>query len=180
MPPRKKKRTAKDVEEELRIKNLLHERENSTRRRGDQLSNAKLRELVNNVITRQPSMVFTVLDLMENNEDRSINNNDESLLWCVCGNCKEMPTMAENVCCGYTECLAKSAEYALLVMEPMVLNIANGYRNDFFGLDETNNNEEYNKNLRHAAYRQFTMWRSGYLGAKNRKVIPSCCVWWSI
>ena len=37
--------------------------------------------------------------------------------------------------------------------------------------------EDYNKPLRHAAYREFTLWKYQYLGTKNRRVIPSCCVW---
>lgn len=34
-----------------------------------------------------------------------------------------------------------------------------------------------NKTLRHAAYRNYVMWKYGHLGKNNRVVIPSCVVW---
>ena len=86
-----------------------------------------------------------------------------------------MATVVENVCCRSEDCLAKSPEFALIALEPMVLNVANGYRNDFLGLVD-DQLEDQNKHYRHASYRQYTMWRQGYLGANNRKVIPSCIV----
>ena len=86
-----------------------------------------------------------------------------------------MPTLVENVCCKSEQCLSKSPEFALIALEPIVLNLANGYRDDFlyYTGDQT---EDQNKGFRHASYWQFTMWRSGYLGANNRQVIPSCVV----
>lgn len=60
----------------------------------------------------------------------------------------------------------------LLVLDPMVIDLANRYRNDFFGLPENADNNA----MRHGAYRQFILWRHGRLGQGVRRVIPSCVV----
>ena len=61
-----------------------------------------------------------------------------------------------------------------IITEPSTLSLQNSYRDDIYVFGDE---EDYNKALRHAAYCQFTLWRYQYLGANNRRVIPSCCVW---
>ena len=58
--------------------------------------------------------------------------------------------------------------------DPSTLLLQNNYRDDIYVFGE---DENHNKSLRHAAYHQFSLWRCQYLGANNRCVIPSCCVW---
>ena len=45
--------------------------------------------------------------------------------------------------------------------------------NDLFAY----NTRPSNDSLRHAAYRQFVLWRFEHLGSGNKVVIPSCVVW---
>ena len=54
-----------------------------------------------------------------------------------------------------------------------VLLVAIQHINDLFAYNEQPGND----NFRHAAYRQFVLWRFGHLGSGNRVVIPSCVVW---
>lgn len=99
------------------------------------------------------------------------------LAWCKCGRCRQMPTPEEEVCCRKTvgKCILITAATAitnLMDMNNLVVGVRN--RNDLFAL----NDDIYsNRTLRHTTYRQFTLWRHGYLGAGNRFVIPSCTVW---
>lgn len=48
------------------------------------------------------------------------------------------------------------------------------YRQEILAAGE---DQELNLSNRHAAYRQFILWRHGHLEAGNRRVIPNCCVW---
>lgn len=94
--------------------------------------------------------------------------------WCMCGNCRHMPTQIENkcYCTRRMGCITTQPLFHQLVLDAEVLDIAIRYREDVLVLENPRNNE----NFRHAAYRQYILWQHGRLGQGNRRVIPSCCV----
>uniref|UniRef100_A0A8C5H0J8 P2X purinoreceptor 7 intracellular domain-containing protein n=1 Tax=Gouania willdenowi TaxID=441366 RepID=A0A8C5H0J8_GOUWI len=85
------------------------------------------------------------------------------LSWCVCNNCRDMPTDVECKCCGQQPeaCISILPHMAAYILQEGHLRLA----------------RESSKQLRHAAYRQYVMWQYGALGRGNRVVIPSCVVW---
>ncbi|KAI8478956.1 hypothetical protein Bbelb_433150 [Branchiostoma belcheri] len=99
--------------------------------------------------------------------------------WCTCGRCQDMPTDAERLCCqgGPDSCISRLPDMDLNILDPGILRLARLYRNDVFGLEDLQEPGQDNKEYRHAAYRQYILWQHGRLGARNRLVIPSCCVW---
>ena len=102
--------------------------------------------------------------------------------WCVCLNCRPMPTQQERKCCGqcHENCKSGAPGFDIIVLDRQVLRVAMAHRNDLLAEDNLRPNapvEEVNKTYCHAAYRQYILLHHGKLGIGNRRVVPSCCVW---
>jgi hypothetical protein len=97
--------------------------------------------------------------------------------WCVCHRCLQMPTVQERLCCQQqpARCFSQLPGMDTVVLDREVLEVARRHRNDILG-DEPEV-QDLNRAFRHAAYRQYVLWRHGRLGEGDRRVIPACCVW---
>ena len=93
--------------------------------------------------------------------------------WCKCRKCQEMPTQKERKCCGRKRCITLDHTYYEICLNGQNLEVAIRSQAEVYVEYPTYDN----RNVRHRGYRQFVMWQHGPLGAGNRVVIPSCCVW---
>ena len=85
----------------------------------------------------------------------------------------------ENLCCGQDPewCTSLLPHMDVYIIQDAVLHLAVGIWNDVRVQQRAEHPDARNRQFRHAAYRQFVMWQHGVLGAGNRVVVPSCCVW---
>ena len=93
--------------------------------------------------------------------------------WCRCGRCREMANAVERVCCKSRPCISTTDAFHDTCLNRNVLTVAILDSNDFYNDDA----EMSPNNYRKAAYRQCILYRHGYLGRGNRKVVPSCALW---
>ncbi|CAN7940212.1 unnamed protein product [Ixodes pacificus] len=101
--------------------------------------------------------------------------------WCDCGRCTSMPTYRECFCCRElpqavrkqpAECITVHTDFLKLCLNVAVLAVAYCEVREK-GLEHPH---EFHEKYRFVAYRQFTRWMWGRLGAGNRRVLPACVV----
>nr|XP_055049182.1 P2X purinoceptor 7-like [Misgurnus anguillicaudatus] len=109
----------------------------------------------------------------------SIHPLSSQLAWCVCSNCRDMPSDLERKCCGQQQeyCISNLPHMEVYILQEGVLRLARRIWNDIRAVTDTAEPGESNRQFRYAAYRQFVVWQYGSLGEGQRVVIPSCCVW---
>nr|XP_022311470.1 P2X purinoceptor 7-like [Crassostrea virginica] len=152
----------------------LDERKKDIERRIDALSPEEMRDTLGRVVHDNPEYLFDILRERDPHPPENSGNSRPS--WCICTFCREMPTQAERLCCGKSQgnCISRLPDFRVLMLDEAVLALARLYRQDILAMPE---DEDRNRANRHTAYRQFVLWHHGRLGAGDRRVIPSCCVW---
>lgn len=159
--------------------NQIEQRKTKIRERIESMSEDEVRHLLFEILDAQPSLVFSkAAPAIPHGGYHPTNS--EAINWCTCSFCRDMPTEVEKLCCGMTPdtCISILPDFEALVLSEMVLAISRFYRNDMLSIhDVDENSNDENKCNKHAAYRQFVLWRYGRLGQGIRVVIPSCCVW---
>lgn len=121
--------------------------------------------------------------LPEKKADSKLNN----MNWCICGKCVVLPGMKEHhcVCCGHIfalnmlrnglQCVTDNPQFQTVCLNREVLDVALLSAASFLKEKPLIRPLE-SRQYRLAAYRQFTIWSRGYLGKKQRKLIPPCVV----
>jgi len=81
--------------------------------------------------------------------------------------------MVGNVCCRKKPCVTTTEVFENIMINRDVLSVAIVNRHDVLVEDVTYTPETYRK----LVYRQWIMWRVGYLGRGVHRVVPLCVVW---
>ena len=84
--------------------------------------------------------------------------------WCICTKCCSMDQMVENICCRQKPCVTTTGTFNNIVLDRDVLSAAIVDHHDVLVEAATYIPQAYRKSV----YRQWIMWRIGYLGT----VIP--------
>ena len=119
-----------------------------------------LRKILKQVLTRTPGVMFDIMEPEATPPPASPGNQD----WCVSLNRRQMPSMEERLCCRFApeHCVTTWPDFAMLVLEETVVEVAIGLSNDLLGRRDVTNKE-----FRHTAYCQFILWRHGKLGSEK-------------
>ena len=139
------------------------------------LNHEDLLEMAAKVFEDRKSLLIDLISKKMTNAVEEINQPSFSFVpsWCQCLQCREMPTQKERKCCKKRNCITKDQTFYDICLNGSVLEVAIDSRCDIRVYIPSQDK----KTMRHTAYRQFVMWQHGPLGAGNRVVIPSCCVW---
>ncbi|XP_060600332.1 uncharacterized protein LOC132753813 isoform X2 [Ruditapes philippinarum] len=99
----------------------------------------KLRELVLNIIEREPGLIFDLCEAAGdgNGGDRPDPKTQTYPVpsWCKCNSYRAMPTDLKNKCCGCLprNCIAARPQMDRIVLDLEVLAIGNRYYRDMLG-----------------------------------------------
>uniref|UniRef100_A0A672N5V5 P2X purinoreceptor 7 intracellular domain-containing protein n=1 Tax=Sinocyclocheilus grahami TaxID=75366 RepID=A0A672N5V5_SINGR len=124
-----------------------------------------------------PSQMFDIMHLTASDAPPAGPSLSGQPSWCVCANCREMPSDLERKCCGQQQqqhCISRLPHMGAYILQEGVLRLARRIWTDIRAVPDA---VESNRQFRYAAYRQFVVWQYGALGQGHRVVIPSCCVW---
>ena len=142
------------------------------------MSPERMRTIMEGVVESSPNLLYDLIytsgsAVGQGGGDDDNSPSSSSPAWCTCGNCREMERLEMNVCCNCQprNCISRRVEFELLVLDRVVVQLANLHAADMFAYNLPTDNAS----ARYGAYRQFTFWRHGRLGTGNRKVLPSCC-----
>ncbi|XP_038136202.1 P2X purinoceptor 7-like [Cyprinodon tularosa] len=137
------------------------------------------REILRGALTRDPSLMFDLAHRTSGPPGPQPQPPAAQPTWCVCTNCKEMPTDIERKCCGEPadSCIAMMQHMDEFILLEGILYFAGRIWAEVRAEADVVGPGESNRRFRHAAYRQFVVWQYGALGHGRRVVIPSCCVW---
>ncbi|XP_070554571.1 P2X purinoceptor 7-like [Ptychodera flava] len=140
------------------------------------MSSEEKDNLILEMVERNPSMVFDLVKTPAPQQGYHPPPSANQPSWCICSHCREMPTLPERKCCNKQPefCISEITVLRQVCLDDTILAISRAYRNDMLA---TQDDDDFNKSNRHAAYRMFILWQYGRLGAGDRRVIPSCCTW---
>ncbi|KAK3601088.1 hypothetical protein CHS0354_024797 [Potamilus streckersoni] len=114
--------------------------------------------LLAQICQKHPSMVFEILNCSSTEQHGyHPRPGSESASWWICSNCREMSTDEEKQSCKQIppNCYSMLPDLDLVVLDEIVLLVAQSYRQDILAAEEDN---DYNRGERHAAYKQFILW----------------------
>ncbi|XP_036438126.1 uncharacterized protein LOC118815846 isoform X2 [Colossoma macropomum] len=137
----------------------------------EKLTLEELRELFRPQLERQPNLVFDVLKLCQHTNDAPPSEPNPHLPWCKCGNCRDMPTDIEKLCCDQQPdyCISRLHHFCYFCLDDELLR-----QDTEVQVAQTADDL---KAYRNAAYGRFVTWKYGPLGPGIRVPVPSCCVW---